>query len=194
MKRILFILLVLISFVSIGQTKRVLPYNPLKDTVITRVFNSLDEARKDPIAYCKKWGVSDEGINKKGLDTTKNTYYHQTLDYNLCILAKKRAEEFRDVNINYKKMKGSTMVNILTHETRYNIPGRESLQINARDSSVESELYWQNTYITGFLHELGAKGIGHRLHLLNINNKDTKVGIGYAYLGMEVYIVILTDK
>lgn len=127
------------------------PYNPRKDRLIHVLAQELNAIRANPAAFAKSYHLAF-------LDSIppRDTLI---LDYKLCYEAHKRAE-FYAAN------------NKLAHLfTGY----RESI-------GYALDLYYlERVEIYEYLLDRNVPSFGHRKHLLGLNNKDTRLGIGYAF-------------
>jgi hypothetical protein len=184
------IIFIFLSFSLLSQ-------NLTDNNVSLFLYNQIDSARVSPISYCLKYSEK-EAFKKMWIDTIKNNYYKQELDFELCSLARLRCLELLKLNygkhpkqINKTELsKISDNISIkISHNTEIkrilidNI--KESITLNYTERNKESEFLSYKKSIANLIDDYHNfyVGLGHREHILNLNNNHKKIGIAVVYIG-----------
>jgi hypothetical protein len=128
----------------------------------------INKARENPSMYGLMYDLEAERLD------TLDQVAPLLLNYKLCQKAHSYAEYLSKQVYNDK-------LNIVHSTMGYN----ESIAIN-------SVLY---KTISSLIEDKNSIHKGHRFHLLGVNNKDTKIGIGISYVkSLQWYIVVIVTE
>jgi hypothetical protein len=136
---------------------------------VKQLLSEINIARANPTEY----GIKKELI-KERLDTLKSKGPF-ILNYSLCQKANRYAEQLSKAKYN------ENAISVKHSEMGYH----ESIALSTK---LDQTLYQ-------LILDKGSEFKGHRFHLLSVNNKDTKIGIGIAYIvQLEWYVIVIITE
>lgn len=141
----------------------------LYTTDVKSILQEINLARINP----KLYGINNN-LESERLDTllSKEPFI---LNYNLC-------QKAYSYSVQLSKVKYNENYVISSHS---NMGYNESLAFNDSIYKVCKQL----------ILDEGTSSKGHRFHLLSVNNKDTKIGIGISYIKqLNWYIVVIVTE
>lgn len=163
------IILIILYTLSISFTIKSQPKNLASDKVKS-LLEEINFARSNPKQY-----AIIQHLDSIRLDTIPSTKPFK-LNYNLCKMANNYAEHLSKAKYNHNSVSCKHSDLGLNESINFCITLEECVSKLIIDKSDSSK--------------------GHRKHLLGIDNNDSKIGIGIAYIpDLEWYVVvIITEK